>query len=136
MWFLLLTLFRCHISRWICRSRRVGRIFLVGGQSGFCLMIWGGDSVRRQDARRLLDEHRAEELRKRAVTRQQEQEAVEADRERRARIWKGLRADLGPHPATAMLAAAKAAQPRRVTPLQEALSGETLVYHSMQDEVS
>src|SRR5215212_5338323 len=54
----------------------------------------GRDCVRRQDARRLLDEQRADVLRRRAVARQQEQEAVEADRVRRASIWKGLAAAL------------------------------------------
>ena|SRR5215217_6602119 len=102
----------------------------------------GRDCVRRQDARRLLDEQRADVLRRRAVARQQEQEAVEADRVRRASIWKGLPADqlpVGVNPSTVMLQAAKDARPKRRTPLEEALSNSgTLTYHPLpaSDEAS
>src|SRR5215213_7228914 len=76
----------------------------------------GRDCVRRQDARRLLDERRADELRRRAMARQQEQEAVEADRVRFAQIWKGVSADMMPPgvaPAAVMLQSVKDAQPKR-----------------------
>ena len=102
----------------------------------------GRDCVRRQDARRLLDERRADELRRRAMARQQEQEAVEADRVRFAQIWKGVSADMMPPgvaPAAVMLQSVKDSQPKRRTPLEEALSNsETLTYHPLpaSDEAS
>ena len=93
----------------------------------------GRDSIRRHDAQMLLHEQRASQLR--AVKRHQlaEAEAVEADQRRRALIWKGVSADaipVGVHPATAMLQAAKDAQPKRLSPLEESLSGESMVYHT------
>jgi hypothetical protein len=98
----------------------------------------GRDCVRRQDARRLLDEQRADELRRRAVARQQEQDQEEADRQRRAQIWQGVPASELPDgvpPVVAMTAAAKAAQPRRTPSHTEWLFGEvddTMVFHSLQ----
>ena len=98
----------------------------------------GRDCVRRQDARRLLDEQRAEMLRAAKRRKVAEAEAVEADQRRRALIWKGVSADaipVGVHPATAMLQASKDAQPRRESPLQHALSntGE-MTYHSYGEQ--
>ena len=87
----------------------------------------GRDCVRRQDARRLLDEQRANELRTAKRRKLAEAEAVEADQRRRAQIWGGLPADLipvGVSPAQAMFAAEKEARPRRESPLQHALSNE------------
>ena len=83
----------------------------------------GRDCIRRQDARRLLDEKRASELRAAKLRQLAEQEAVEADRLRMEQIWKGVSADMvpiGAHPVTAMLAAAKAARPRRQSPVEAA----------------
>ena len=50
----------------------------------------GRDCVRRQDARRLLDEQRENELRKAKLRQLAEQEAVEADRQFRASLPRGL----------------------------------------------
>jgi hypothetical protein len=98
----------------------------------------GRDSVSRGDARRILDERRADQLRKEALLKVQEQAAVEADRVRLAQIWKGVSADaipVGVHPATAMLQAAADSRLRRLTPLEEALSNDSaMTYHSLLDE--
>jgi|tagenome__1003787_1003787.scaffolds.fasta_scaffold20988392_6 hypothetical protein len=103
----------------------------------------GRDCVRRHDARRLLDERREQQLRKAKLAKVLEQEAVEADQVRRASIWKGLPADqlpVGVNASAAMLKYAKDSQPKRRTPLEEALSNSgTLTYHPMQsasDEAS
>jgi hypothetical protein len=103
----------------------------------------GRDCVRRQDARRLLDERRADELRRRAVARQQERQQEEADRQRRAQLPRGVpwhEVPDGVLPATAMLAAAKAEQPRRSPSRTEWLFGEAdeMVFQSLQgtDEAS
>ena len=93
----------------------------------------GRDCVRRQDARRLLDERRADELWRRAVARQQEQEAVEADRVRFASIWKGVAADalpVGVSAGDAMLEAARQSRPKRRSLLEDAFAGET-VFHAL-----
>jgi hypothetical protein len=93
----------------------------------------GRDCVRRQDARRLLDEQRELQLRKATLAKVAEQEAVEADRIRLASIWKGLPADqlpVGVAAGDAMLQAAKDAQPKRRSLLDDALAGET-VFHPL-----
>jgi hypothetical protein len=95
----------------------------------------GRDSISRGDAKRLLDEQRANELRVRALRAEQERQAVEQDRVRRASIWRGLPAvDLpyGVSASSAMLQAARDAQPRRRAPLEEQLDGESLIYHSLR----
>ena len=93
----------------------------------------GRKAIARADARQLLAEQRENELRQREAAERREQAAVEADRVRRASIWGGISAlDLPPgaRPAAVMLQAARDAQPKRLTPLQEALSENTLTYHS------
>jgi hypothetical protein len=93
----------------------------------------GRASISRDDARRLFSERREAEARSREKQAAAERAAEEQDRLRRAQIWKGLPSDhlpVGAHPAAAMLAAAQDARPRRVTPLQEALAGESLTFHS------
>jgi hypothetical protein len=83
----------------------------------------GRDSISRGDAKRLLDEQRANELRIRALHAEREREAVEADQRRRAHIWTGIPAinlPPGVSASTAMLAAAEDSQPRRTSMLQEA----------------
>ena len=95
----------------------------------------GRDCVRRQDARRLLDERRADQLRAAKLRQLAEAEAVEADQLRRAQIWQGVPADHMPPgvpPAAAMLQTARDAKPKRTTPLEEALSNSgTLTYHAL-----
>jgi hypothetical protein len=98
----------------------------------------GRDSIRRSDAQMLLHEQRASQLRAAKLRQLAEAEAVEADQLRRAQIWQGVPADHMPPgvpPAAAMLQTARDAQPKRTTPLEEALSNSgTLTYHPMQGE--
>jgi hypothetical protein len=65
-----------------------------------------------------------------------ERQAVEADQRRRAQIYAGIPAAAIPadvHPARAMLEASRdARRPQRVSPLQEALSGEGMTFHPIQ----
>ena len=95
----------------------------------------GRDCVRRQDARRLLDERRADQLRAAKLRQLAEAEAVEADQRRRALIWKGVSATALPEGVTAsaaMLQAAKDESPRRRSMLEEAFAGQGLTFHSYQ----
>jgi hypothetical protein len=94
----------------------------------------GRDCVRRQDARRLLDEQHANELRAAKLRQLAEQGAVEADQLRRSQIWAGVPAHtlpVGVSAAAAMLQTAKDAQPRRRSMLEESLAGETLTFHTL-----
>jgi hypothetical protein len=91
-------------------------------------------SISRGDARRLFDEQREAEARQAAKREAAEKAAVEADERRRASIWRGLPSEylpVGASPAAAMLAADRDARPKRTTPLQEALAGESLTYHPL-----
>jgi hypothetical protein len=93
----------------------------------------GRKAISRDDARTLLAERSEAEARRRAKLAENEQRAVEADRLRRASIWRGLPADhlpVGVTASDAMVAAIRDAQPKRTSPLQEVLAGESLVYHS------
>jgi hypothetical protein len=98
----------------------------------------GRMAVARVDARQLLTEQRdrdAEQVRRRKLL---EARQVADDQIRRASIWGGLSADLippGVTPAAAMVAADKAAQPKRQSVLQHALAntGE-MVFHPIRDE--
>jgi hypothetical protein len=95
----------------------------------------GRPAVSRTDAHRLFAEAREMEALAREVAARREAEAIEQDRQRRASIWTGVSADdlpVGAAPAAAMLAAARDAEPKRTTPLQEALSGESMTFHSYQ----
>lgn len=98
----------------------------------------GRDAISSHDAQVLLHEQRANELRAAKLRQLAEAEAVEADQLRRSQIWQGVSADdlpIGVAPAAAMLAAGKAARPRRQSVLQHALgnTGE-LVFHPLRDE--
>jgi hypothetical protein len=92
-------------------------------------------AIARSDARRLFDEHREMEVRRREVMERIEAAAEEKDRVFRAQLWQGVPADLMPPgvaPAAVMLQASRDAQPKRMSPLQEALSNSSeLVYHSL-----
>jgi hypothetical protein len=84
----------------------------------------GRDSIRRGDAKRLMDEYRADQLRKQAVLKVQEQAAIEADQLRRAQIYRGVPVVEGLSGTEALLAAAAADNPhRRISPVEEALGG-------------
>jgi hypothetical protein len=97
----------------------------------------GRRAISRGDAKKLLDQQRQAEIRRQDQLARLEQQAVEADELRRAQIWKGVPADslpVGVSASDAMVAAAKDAQPKRVTPFQEALAGESLTYHAWGNE--
>jgi hypothetical protein len=94
----------------------------------------GRDSVSRGDARRIFDERREHEVRKARRLSVVEQEAIEADRLWRASLPKGLPVSAIPEGATygdVVRQATLDAQPRRVSPLQEALGSGTLTYHTL-----
>jgi hypothetical protein len=97
----------------------------------------GRKSISRDNARQLLDDQREAEVRRQEVVKRNEQRAIEADQQWRSRLWPGLPADLipaGVSAASAMLTAARDAQPKRLTPLQEALANSgspELTYHSL-----
>jgi hypothetical protein len=93
--------------------------------------------VARGDAKRLFDEHREAVARRREVMARNEQKAIEADRLQRAQIWGGVRADslpVGVSAGDAMAQAAKDAQPKRQSPMEEAFSGKSMVYHEWPQE--
>jgi hypothetical protein len=102
----------------------------------------GRDCVSRQAARRLLDEKREADLRQAALRRLAEQEAVEADRQWRAALPRGLPWHALPDGVSYAEAAAAAeaeAHPRRTPTRAEWLFGETdtMVYHELpQDDAS
>jgi hypothetical protein len=97
----------------------------------------GRDSVSRGDAKRLLDEARADELRRRAQREVAEQAAVEADQLRRARIWQGVPASAIPEGVSAgdaMAQAAKDGVPRRRSMVEEAFEGSGTTFHPWPTE--
>ena len=80
----------------------------------------GRDCIARGDAKRLFEEKRAAEQKAREIAAANERAAIERDRQFRAALPKGkawYEVPPGVHPATALLAEVKAAQPRR-TPSQ------------------
>jgi hypothetical protein len=87
----------------------------------------GRSAISSADARMLISEHRADEARKAEMRAESEKRAVEADREWRSQLPRGLpwyEVPDGVLPATAMLAADRAAQPRRTPSQNEWLFGE------------
>jgi hypothetical protein len=96
----------------------------------------GRASVSRSDARQLVTEQREAEVQRREKAAEFERQAVESDQRRRAQIYAGIPAAAipdGVHPARAMLEASRdARRTRRVSPLQEALSGEGMTFHPIQ----
>jgi hypothetical protein len=101
----------------------------------------GRDSVGHDAARRLLDERRAEDLRKDAHRRRQEQEAVEADRALRASIGVGVPTSVIPADQS-YAEAALAAQlndleyrPRRTSLMEEVFSNSPeMTIHPLERE--
>jgi hypothetical protein len=112
--------------------------FLAGRGIEIVIDDVGRDSISRADARMLLDERREDEIRRRQIAERQEQQAVEADRVRRASIWSGLPAIAIPEgvsAASAMFAADREARPRRQSPLQHALSNDGgIVFHPIRGD--
>ena len=91
------------------------------------------DCVSHGDALRLLDEQRADQLRRARLQAAQEQQAIADDELRRAGLYKGLPLVDGLSGTEALLAGAVADRPRRRSMVEEALGGETLTYHPMAD---
>lgn len=94
----------------------------------------GRDCIRYGDAKRLLDEHRANEIRKARLRQLTEQEAVEADRQFRARLPRGVPVSAIPEGATygdVVRQAEKEARPRRRSLLEESLAGQAMTFHSL-----
>ena len=108
--------------------------YLTGRGIEIVLDSVGRKAISSDDARQLFTERRESEARKREAMAQQEQRAIEQDQQFRAQVWGGVRADHmppGAAPAAVMLQAAKDAEPRRLTPLQEALTREGMTFHSL-----
>jgi hypothetical protein len=94
----------------------------------------GRQAVSRGDARQLFDEHRDNEARKAQMREAAERQAVESDRQWRAQLSRGVpwyEVPDGVLPVVAMTAADHDTQPKRTSPLQEALAGESLTYHRL-----
>jgi hypothetical protein len=94
----------------------------------------GRPAITRADARQLLDEHRENEARKREMAARQEREAVERDRAFRAALPTGLHWTDIPAGVSAQqlwAAAEKDARPRRRSVLEDALSNEGTILHSL-----
>ena len=86
----------------------------------------GQDCIARGDARKLFQEKRAAQQRAREIAEANEQAAIERDRQFRVALPKGKAwydVPPGVHPATAMLQAAKDAQPRRTSSQVEWMFG-------------
>jgi hypothetical protein len=96
--------------------------YLAGRGIAVVLDDIGRSAVTRADARRLITERRESAARQHEAA---ERQAIELDQRWRAQLPGGVPASLipeGVRPAAAMLQAAHDARPRRLTPLQEALS--------------
>ena len=97
----------------------------------------GRPSVTRADVRDLLTELREQRESAARQREEAERQAIERDRQWRAQLHGGIPASMIPEgvaPAAAMMQAEKDSRPRRMTPLQEALSGETLTFHSIRTD--
>lgn len=91
-------------------------------------------AVSRGDARQLFVERREAEARHREVLAERDRQAIESDRRWRAQVWTSAPAVEGVPAATLMLQSNKDAQPKRTSPLEEALAGETMTYHAWPNE--
>jgi hypothetical protein len=94
----------------------------------------GREAISRSAAKGLIAEECEREAFRREKAAAAEKLAVEADERRRASIWRGLPSEylpVGVAPAAAMLQSARDSRPKRTTPLQEALAGESLTYHPL-----
>ena len=94
----------------------------------------GRDSIRRQDARRLLDEQRTDELPRAKLREGRNIEAVEADQQFRARLPRGLPVSAIPEGAAygdVVRQAALDARPRRRSMFEESLAGQAMTYHCL-----
>jgi hypothetical protein len=91
-------------------------------------------AVSRADARRLFEEKREAEQRAREMAERNERQAILRDQEFRRRLHKGTpwhQMPAGALPAAVVLQQARDAEPKRLSPLQEALAGESLTFHPL-----
>lgn len=94
----------------------------------------GRSAITKAAARQLFTERRENEVRAREVAARQERQAIESDRQFRAQLPHGVpwyEIPDGVLPVVAMTQADRDSQPKRLSPLQEALSGEPMTYHSL-----
>jgi hypothetical protein len=97
----------------------------------------GRPAISSADAKQLLDEKHESEARRQEAIQRNEQRAIAAYEQQRASIWTGLPADslpVGVTAGSAMAQAALDAQPKRQSPMEEALSGESMTYHAWPNE--
>ena len=127
------TLFRSACSRCTLDAPSVGGwdVYLAGRGITVVVDDIGRKSITRSDARRLFDERREAEAR-------QQEDVKRRDGEIGAQRVAGLRRGVpwyevpdGVLPVVAMTAADRDAQPKRLSPLQEQLAGETMTYHRL-----
>jgi hypothetical protein len=108
-------------------------VYLTGRGIPIVLDHIGRSAICSADARQLLDEKRADELRRREWAARQEQAAVERDRAFRAALPKGTHwtdIPVGVSAPEMWAQAEKDAQPKRRGVLQEALSQSSMTFHS------
>jgi hypothetical protein len=92
----------------------------------------GRAAITRDDARRLFDERHLAEARSREMAAELERQMIEQDRQWRSQLPHGLpwyEVPDGVLPVVAMTQADRDAQPRRLTPLQAQLAGESDTFH-------
>jgi hypothetical protein len=110
--------------------------YLTGRGVGIAVDDIGRKAISRADARQLFDEKREAEARAREIAQRQEHRAVERDRAFRAALPTGLHwTELPPGVSAAEVwaAAERDAQPKRRTPLEDALAGDGMVYRPLRD---
>jgi hypothetical protein len=96
----------------------------------------GRSAIHRHDARRLFDEHRENEVRKAELRAAAEKRAVEADLQLRAQMPAGVKVPDGMTYAEAAMQAeldALSYQRRRRSPLEDALDGAGMTFHSLAE---
>jgi hypothetical protein len=96
----------------------------------------GRSAVSSVDARMLISEHRADEVRKAELRAAAEKRAVEADPQLRAQMPAGVKVPHGMTYAEAAKAAeldALTYQPRRRSPLEDALDNSGMTFHSLAE---
>ena len=96
----------------------------------------GRAAIHRHDARRLFDEHHANEVRKAELRAAAEKRAIEADQQLRAQMPAGVRVPDGMTYAEAAMQAeldALSYRRRRRSPLEDALDNGGMTFHSLAE---
>jgi hypothetical protein len=97
----------------------------------------GRSAVASADARLLISEHRADEVRKAELRAESEKRAVEADQRFRAQLSGGVAIPAGMSYGEAAKAAeldAQSYRPRRTSLVEDLLSNDGITFHSIQHE--